>query len=136
MVAPKSPVSGPKSADLLVGSVSVGGKLIVVVATATPGTLVHTVPASGLQYQRIVIWGTCAHTATVDLTIEWGATGSANQIITSLGAKRGMVEIIPDFKLAVGLSVYAFATVASVVRLYVAVGELTQGPSSRIAGGP
>jgi hypothetical protein len=135
-IPPKAPSSSPTSADLIVGSASVGGGLIVVVATATPGTLVHTVPLSGLEFQRIVIYATNSDTVNRDLTIEWGAAGAANQSTITLGAKRGFVVVVPDFKLQKGLVVRAFASAASVIRLYVSVGEITKGPSSADANGP
>lgn len=134
---PKPPTITPGGGDGQTwGLGSVDGQLIIVSATATPGTLLHTIPqGSNVGMQRIVVWGVNVDTVVRELIIEWGDNGTSNQIPISVGPRRGMQPIIPDFRLGNGLSVYAFCTTPNIFRLYVSVGPVTKSPSSRVASG-
>jgi len=124
----KNPSSSPTSADLIIGSASTGGTMIAVAATSSPGTTIHTVPTSGLQYQRVKVWACNIDTSNRTLTIQWGGTATKDKIIISMGPQRGLVLVVPDMKLVAGDAVLAFASVANIINVYVGVGEITKEP--------
>lgn len=103
--------------------------MIAVAATSSPGTILHTVPSSGLQYQRVVVWA-CNIEATANRTliVQFGGTATKDQIIVTLGARRGLVLVVPDCKLVAGSVVRAWCATANVINCYVGVGERTKEP--------
>lgn len=117
------------SSDLLVGSASSGGTMIAVAATASPGTLLHTVPwAAGVQYQRIKVWAVNIDTVERTLTIQFGGVATKDQIVVKIGPQRGLVLVVPDLKLYNGLLLRAFASAANIFNVYVGVGEVSKEP--------
>jgi hypothetical protein len=124
----KPPSSTPTSSDLIVGSASVGGTMIAVAATSSPGTTLHTVPVSGLEYQRIKVWAVNIDTVERTLTVQFGGTATKDSIIVKLGPQRGLSLVVPDLKLQKGLIVKAFASVTNTVNVYVGVGERDKNP--------
>lgn len=127
-VSIRPPTTSPVSGDLIIGSASTGGRQIAVAATSSPGTLLHTVPASGLQYQRIRILASNIDTLTRTLTLQVGGTSDSDKIIVVLGGQRGQVLVLDDFKLGIGLEVRAYASFTNVINCYVGVGERTKEP--------
>jgi hypothetical protein len=124
----KNPSSSPTSSDLIVGSASTGGTMIAVAATSSPGTTLHTVPSSGLQYQRVKIWACNIDTVNRLLTIEFGGTATKDKIVISMGPQRGLVLVVPDLKLAAGTIVRAFAAATNIINAQVGVGEISKEP--------
>lgn len=120
--------SRPIPADLVVGSASTTGTMIAVAATSTPGTLLHTVPESGHQFQRLKVWASNTDSVNRTLTLQFGETATKGNVVISLGARRGPVLVIPDWKLSPGLSVRAFADSANVINCFISTGQLSKEP--------
>ena len=100
-------------------SESVNGKAVQVVAVATAGTLVHTAVAGTTpgECDEIWLWAQNNHTANVVLTIEFGSADAKDNIIVTIPFKSGLVPVIPGLILQNGMTVNAFASVASVINL-------------------
>lgn len=99
-------------------SASVDGQQIKVVATATPGTLIHTArreTAQGL-YDEIYIYVVNSSGAGVKLTIEWGtATAPDGHIEYTVQAESGYTLVVPGLLLQNSKTVRAFAGTANVL---------------------
>lgn len=101
---------------LLSGSTS--GRPIKVVATATPGTTIHTAVAGATSFDEIYLWVTNTDTVTRALTIEWGGTTDPDDLITktfSISANSAPYPIITGVNLNGGLVVKAFASAANIM---------------------
>jgi hypothetical protein len=63
-------------------SSSTDGKAILVAATATAGTEIHTGSSSTSVLHEVWLYANNVHTANVDLTVEWGAatSGATNSL--------------------------------------------------------
>ena len=99
---------------------STDGQPILVVATATPGTTIHTAVAGTTAgtFDEIWLYAYNGHTTTVTLTIEFGgATVPDQNIVSTLASKSGSILIVPGYILQNSLVVKAFGSVASVVTL-------------------
>lgn len=101
--------------ELLSGSTS--GKPILISTTATPGTLIHTAVTGTASEDNVWIYACNNHTAVVTLTIEYGGTTAAEQIIMGIPAKEGLILVIPGLPLNGGLVIRAFASVTNVVSI-------------------
>ena len=107
---------------------STDGKAVLVVATATPGTTIHTAVAgiTAGTFDEIWLWAYNGYTADVVLTIEFGgATVPDQNIIVTIPAKQGLYAVVPGFILQNGMVVKAFAAVANVVTLTGYVNAIT-----------
>ena len=94
---------------LLSGSTS--GRGIKIAATATPGTLLHTAHAT--KTDRIWLSVTNSHSATVEITIQWGGTTSPDdETRQTIKFRSGEELLIAGRLLTGGLVVRAFASVA------------------------
>jgi hypothetical protein len=90
---------------LLSGGTS--GRNILVAATASPGTLIHTAHATALD--EIHLWAVNSDTANQKLTIEFGGTTAPNDTIEeTILAEDGAYLIIPGWPLTGGLIVRAW----------------------------
>lgn len=95
---------------------STNGKQILVAATSTPGTTIHTAVSGSSDFDEIWIYATNNHTASVNLTLEWGGTTSPNDLIQmAIPSKTGSYLLVPGLVLQNGLIVRAFAGVTNVV---------------------
>jgi len=99
---------------------STDGKPVLVVATATAGTTVHTAVAGTTAgtFDEIWLWAYNGNTSAVVLTIEFGgATVPDQNIVLTLAAQVGLVPILPGLILQNGMVVKAFASVANKVTI-------------------
>jgi len=99
---------------------STDGKPILVVATATAGTTIHTAVAGTTTgtFDKIWIWAYNGHTADVVLTIEFGgATVPDQNIIQTIPFQQGVFLVVPGLILQNTMVVKAFASVASQITL-------------------
>lgn len=109
----KSPFSG-----------STQGEGIKVVATSTPGTLIHTTGTSATNLDEIWLYAFNSDTADRTLTIEFGgATAPDQNIVLPILFKQGLQLVVPGLPLlgngSVALTVKAFvAGAANVVIIY------------------
>ena len=98
-------------------SSSTNGQLISIAATTSPGTSVHTAQSSTSTFDEVWIYATNINTASVNLFLEWGTTGSTNEIRLSIPAQSGLTLVIPGLILQNAKTVKAYASTANVVLL-------------------
>ena len=99
---------------------STDGKPILIVATATAGTLIHTAVAGTTAgtFDEIWLWAYNGDTVARILTLEWGgATVPDQNCIVTLASKAGWVPIAPGHILQNGMVVRAFADAANKVTI-------------------
>jgi hypothetical protein len=95
-------------------SASTNGRMIKVVATATPGTTIHTAVANATDLDEIWLWAANSDTSDIKLTIEWGGTTSPDDLIeVTLPPECGLVQVVPGLVLQNSLVVKAFAGTAN-----------------------
>lgn len=104
---------------------STDGKGILVAATATPGTPIHTAVAGTANWDEIYLYAMNTHTADVELTIEWGGTGAGDRITQTIALKTGSILVVPGLILQNGQAVAAFASVTNVVNIMGFVNRIT-----------
>lgn len=106
---------------------STDGMGILVAATATPGTLIHTAVSGTTAgtYDEIWLWAQNNHTADVNLTIEYGDATTSHNIIVTIPSKSGLFTVIPGLILQNGMTVKAFAGTTNVITIYGFVHSLT-----------
>lgn len=97
---------------------STNGRMIKVVATATPGTTIHTAQATTGEnnYDEVWLWAVNSDTTARKLTIEFGGTTSPDDTIeVTIPAESGLILVVPGLILQNSLVVKAFCASASVV---------------------
>ena len=100
------------------------GADILVAATATAGTLIHTAHATALD--EIWLFAQNNHTADVVLTIEFGGVSSPKDVvIQTIPTKSGLVSVIPGICLTGSLVVRAFAATTDVISIAGYVNRIT-----------
>ena len=99
-------------------SASVNGKGVVVAATATTGTTIHTAVSGTSSFDEIWLYaGNNSSTAT-KLTLEFGSTAAQDNIEISVPGEAGLVLVIPGLYLNNGLLLTAFAASTNVITLH------------------
>ena len=98
---------------------STNGRPILVVATATAVTTIHTAVSGTASLDEVWLYAHNSSAAAVKLTLEWGeATAPDGNIEINVGAEgTGLVLIAPGILLQNSLVIKAFAASASVVTL-------------------
>ena len=116
--AVKRKLSGSTSGkQILVTGVNTGAS--VTVHTSVAGTTAGT-------FDEIWVYAQNNHTASADLTLEFGGTTSPNDLIVqTLPAKSGLYLCIPGLILQNSLVVKAFASVANVISVSGFVNSMT-----------
>ncbi len=102
---------------------STDGRPIDVVATATPGTLIHTADATDTD--EIWIYAVNTSGADRDLTIEFGGVTAADLITVKVESDAGLVLIVPGLPLTNSLVVRAFGSIASDMNIVGFVNRIT-----------
>lgn len=100
---------------------STSGKGIVVAATETAGTLIHTAVAGSTAgvYDEIWLYAQNIDTSNVALTIEFGGVAVPGDTIkVTVAYQAGLVPIVPGFPLQGGCEVRAFAGTANVIEIF------------------
>lgn len=115
------------SKQILSGSTD--GKAIKVVATATPGTTIHTASSTATTLDEVWIYAQNTDSTDRKLTIEWGGTASPDDLIEfTVKAENGLYLIIPGLILkgnATPLVVRAFAATTNVLTITGYVNRIT-----------
>ena len=110
-------------------SASTDGKAVLVVATATAGTLIHTGSSTATTIDEVWLYAVNTSASSVKLTIEWGeATAPNGNIEVTVQPEAGLVTVIPGLLIvgnATALTVKAFAATASVVAIHGFVNQIT-----------
>jgi hypothetical protein len=105
---------------------STNGRGILVAATATPGTLIHTATSTGGALDEVWLYLTNNHTAPVTVTFEWGGTTSPNdRVVLAIAAQSGLVLVIPGLVLDGGVVVRVFAATTNVISVHGFVNQIT-----------
>jgi hypothetical protein len=108
---------------ILSGSTS--GKGVLVAATATAGTLIHTAVAGATDFDEIWIYAVNSSSSSVKLTIEYGgATAPDDNIEVTVLPEAGLVTVVAGLLLNGGLTVKAFAGTASVITVHGFVNQI------------
>jgi hypothetical protein len=102
---------------------------VLVAATATAGTAIHTASTTTTTIDEIWLYAVNTSTSSVKLTIEWGeATAPKGNIEVTVLPEAGLVTIIPGLLLqghATAKVVRAFAATGSVIVLHGFVNRIT-----------
>jgi len=105
---------------ILLSGTPASGRVIPVVAVATPGTLCHTAVAGAAAWDEIYLWVTNVTNAAQTLTIEWGGVlDPGDQLVKSLSVP----AFSPPIPIATGqvlngaLAVRAFSNLASTLNI-------------------
>ncbi len=110
----------------LVLSGSTNGRPIKVVATATPGTTIHTAVSGTTSFDEIWLYAINTDVASITLTIEFGGTSAPDdQIIAAIPAQQGLTLIVPGLVLNNSLVVKAFAGTANKIVILGFVNRIT-----------
>lgn len=108
------------SKNILSGSTD--GRGILVAATATPGTLIHTGPTVVTSFDEIWMYAQNTSASAVKLTVEWGGVTAPNDHIEfTVPAESGLYLVAPGLVIkgnATALVVRAFAATASVLSIH------------------
>lgn len=98
-------------------SESVNGKNTKVVATATPGTLIHTAVTGTGSKDEIWLFATNTSEGNVKLTVEWGGVTPDDLLIVTIAAQAGDVLIVAGKPMNNSLAIRAFASAANVINI-------------------
>ena len=101
------------SKEFLSGSTD--GLGVLVAATATPGTLVHTAHATGKD--EVWIYATNNDTVAITLTVEFGDATATNNIVLQIPSKAGLTLVAPGLVLTNSKTVKAFAGTTNKITL-------------------
>ena len=104
-------------------SASTNGLAISVAATASLGTTIHTAHATSTD--EVILYATNTNPGALNLTIEWGGTGSTNTITQSLPANSGLTMIIPGIILTNSKVITAYADSANKILIFGYVNRIT-----------
>jgi hypothetical protein len=108
------------SKEILSGSTQ--GQAIQVAATGSVGTTIHTTGTSATTTDEIWLYATNNDTVSRNLTIEFGTTGSANEINLSIAAKTALSLIMPGLVLrgdgSAGGTISAYAGATNVISVF------------------
>ena len=107
------------SADTLAGESSV-----LIVATATAGTAIHTVGSGTDNIDEVWLWANNNHTSAVTLSIEWGNV-TANRLVKVALQPNETALIVPGWIAQESNAIAAFASVASVINVHGFVNRIT-----------
>lgn len=109
---------------LLSGSTS--GRPIKVVATSTPGTLIHTAVSGATSFDEVSLW--CQNTDSTDrkLTIELGGVTSPDDLIEiTVPLESGLLLVLDAARLNGGVAIRAFGATANVLTIVGTVNRMT-----------
>lgn len=107
---------------------STDGRQVKVVATATPGTLIHTAVASVVAGTWDEIWVYATNSDTVDRTITvemGGVTNPDDRITVNIPFNQGRVPVIDGQILQNGTALRVFSAAANVVMVSGFVNAIT-----------
>lgn len=107
-------------------SESTNGRGVLVAATASTGTTVHTATNTADELDEVWLWAVNHSAAAVDLTMEMGGTTSGDRIEVAIPPQQGLVAVSPGLIFSGGVAITAFASVASGVTLQGFVNRINQ----------
>jgi len=110
------------SKELLSGSTN--GRGIKVAASATPGTLVHTVDASAID--EVWLFAANSDTSPIKVTVEFGGVSAPDDLIeVTVPSESGLFTLVAGLPLTGGVVVRIFAASINVVMIHGYVNRIT-----------
>lgn len=107
---------------------STDGRGVLVAATSSPGTTIHTGSSTAATIQEIWLYASNPDTTQYTLTVQWGGTTSPNDYITiPIPAQTGLFLISPGLILkgnATPLVIKAFASTTNKITIMGYVNEI------------
>lgn len=95
---------------------STNGQPILVAATSTPGTTIHTAVSGVSSLDEIWLYAQNTDTTPRKITIEYGGTTSPNNLFEiTIQPEAGLTLVVPGLLLNNGLIVRAFAAITNVL---------------------
>src|SRR3990172_1958652 len=105
---------------------STNGRAILIAATATPGTTVHTAVTGTADFDEVWLWAQNTDTTSRKLTIEFGGQTAPNDLIEfTVPTEDGLYLLVPGLVLQNALIITAFAATANVVTIHGYVNRIT-----------
>ena len=109
---------------------STDGRPVLVAATATAGTVIHTGSSTATTYDEIWLYAINTHSADVKLTVEWGGVTSPNDLIEqTITTEAGLTLVAPGLLIkgnaSTALIVRAFAATTNVISIHGYVNQIT-----------
>jgi len=106
------------SKQLLSGSTY--GQPITISNTSSTGNLIHATQISSTAIDEVWLYATNTSSSTVNLTIQYGGTGSVqNSIVLPIPAQSGLTLVVPGLLLtgtgSAVSNIYAFAATTNVI---------------------
>lgn len=103
-------------------SASTNGRGVLVTATGSTGTTIHTTGTSSSTFDEVWLYAENTYTANIILTVEFGGTTNPNdRIQVSIPAQSGLSLIVPGLCLtgtgSVGSTITAYADTASKINI-------------------
>ena len=100
-------------------SASTNGKGVLVAATSTAGTLIHTAVSGTTDIDEVWLYAVNAHSSSIKLTLEWcEATEPTGNIEQTVPNESGLMLLVPGLLLQNGLTIKAFAATANEVVIH------------------
>jgi hypothetical protein len=110
---------GTISKEILSGSTN--GKPLQITATGSTGTIIHTTLASSTILDEVWLYAVNTAATQTSLTIEYGGTGTSNEIQIGIPSKSGLSIVLAGTILkgdgAVGSVIRGYASVGSVINV-------------------
>lgn len=102
------------------------GKGIKVVATGTPGTLIHAAVSGTSDWDEVYIYVMNNDTVDRQLIIEWGGVATPDDLIkVTVPFESGLLLVIPGFVIQNSLDIRAFCPTANVLIVHGFVNRIT-----------
>jgi hypothetical protein len=103
------------SKRILSGSTS--GKQIALNANSSTPTLIHTAVSGSSSFDEVWLYVTNIHTEAVTLTLRWGGSTSADEMVLSIPSKTGRYLIVDGKLLNGALEIRGYGSTASVLNV-------------------
>jgi len=100
---------------------STNGRGILVAATSSPGTNIHTTTTTATTIDEVWLYAQNTDTSARKLTIEWGGTGSGDILEVTIQPESGLILVSAGLILLYSGSsttISAFAATTNVIGIY------------------
>ena len=107
---------------------STNGRGILVAATSSPGTLIHTTTTVATTIDEVWLYAQNSDTTARKLTVEWGGTGSGDILEVTIQPESGLVLVSAGLILLYSGStttINAFAATTNVICIYGYLNRIT-----------
>lgn len=101
------------------------GGPVLVAATSTAGTTIHTAGAGTTNWDEVWIWLVCTHTAGVEIEIEWENATANQNVVQTIPFDSGAILAVPGWILQNAKTVKIFAGTTNVVAAFGYVNRIT-----------